>query len=145
MDMAPNGNPDPFEPAPGSLWQHQVLFSRALARLLNWAIQHGEAFVVAEVQRSPTRAIQYAKEKLGIAASLHVDKLAVDLDLFRLVPGEPIPMKGVVLTDSARYADLGAYWKSLHPLCRWGGDFKDEQGKPKPDGRHFSVTFRGRQ
>ncbi len=43
------------------------------------------------------------------------------------------------LTDSEAHRPFGTFWKSLHPLCCWGGDFKDAQGRPKPDGNHYSI------
>lgn len=37
------------------------------------------------------------------------------------------------LTDSSDYKQFGDYWKLLHPLFRFGGDFSN------PDGNHFSI------
>jgi len=64
----------------------------------------------------------------GIRITLHGRRLAVDINLFK---------DGVYLTDSASYAEAGAFWKTLDPSCCWGGDF------PKPDAYHFSFTHEG--
>jgi len=69
-----------------------------------------------------------AKSGAGIAHSLHTQRLAVDLQLFK---------DGVYLTDSAAYESLGVFWEKLDPDACWGGRFS------KPDGNHFSLTFGG--
>jgi hypothetical protein len=43
------------------------------------------------------------------------------------------------LKDTESYELLGIYWKTLHPLNRWGGDFGSK------DGNHFSMEFEGRK
>lgn len=82
------------------------------------------------------RDFDEANEKLRhMRGSLHYLGLANDLALY---------IDGVYQTTTEAYAPLGKYWKSLHPDLRWGGDFRDARGKPKPDGNHFSITFGGR-
>ena len=61
--------------------------------------------------------------------SCHYLKLAADLNLFK---------KKKYLTSTKSHAQLGKFWKSLHPLNRWGGDFK------KKDGNHYSMEHNGR-
>lgn len=65
----------------------------------------------------------------GVVNSVHSVGLAVDLNLFR---------DGIYLSSSEDHAKLGAYWKTLHPLARWGGDFR-----PRPDGNHYSFEYNG--
>lgn len=65
----------------------------------------------------------------GIRMSGHGNKLAQDLDLFK---------DGEYQFTSEAHAQFGEYWKTLHPLARWGGDFK-----PKPDGNHYSFEWNG--
>lgn len=63
--------------------------------------------------------------------SLHYVGLAQDASLFK---------DGVYLDKSEDYKPLGDYWESLDPEHnRWGGNFHDENGNPKPDGDHFST------
>lgn len=75
----------------------------------------------------------------GIRGSLHELGLAVDTNLFR---------NGVYLGQSEDHAPLGAYWKTLHPLARWGGDFTkvvDGRTEPNPDGNHYSFEWEGKK
>lgn len=46
--------------------------------------------------------------------SRHLEKLAIDINLF---------IDGKYVADKAGHAALGAYWKSLSPKNRWGGDW----------------------
>lgn len=66
----------------------------------------------------------------GIRTSLHGDRLAIDFNLFS---------HGVFLRDSQAWKFAGDYWKTLHPLARWGGDFATK------DGNHFSLEYQGRK
>lgn len=68
----------------------------------------------------------------GIRNSVHCLRIAVDLQLFN--PSESDPSRQWV-KDVGPYAQLGAYWKSLAPDHRWGGDFGDTP--------HFSIEHNG--
>ena len=69
------------------------------------------------------------KKSYSSANSVHKQRLAIDLNLFK---------GGVYQTSTEAHKPLGEYWKSLHPLCRWGGDFST------PDGNHYSMAHEGR-
>lgn len=56
--------------------------------------------------------------------SFHYKGLAADINLFK---------NGAYLTKTEDHTIFGEYWKSLHPQCSWGGDFK------RPDGNHYSF------
>lgn len=64
----------------------------------------------------------------GIRNSLHELRLAQDFNLFR---------NGVFLTGTDSHRQLGEYWESLAPDCRWGGRFGD--------GNHYSIEHQGRK
>jgi hypothetical protein len=112
----------------------QTLHTKFTALLIVYAISMGYEVGWGEALRKQEQADANASAGIGIKNSLHLLGLAVDLKLFR---------DGFYLTDSKSYAQLGEYWKSLDPLCCWGGDFKDKDGNPKPDGDHFSITYQG--
>jgi hypothetical protein len=114
-----------------TLGQKQRLFARLLPRLLDFAHAQGYEVSFGEFWRSPETAAAYARDGRGIANSLHVDRLAADLNLFR---------NGTYLTDTSDHLPLGEYWESLHHLCCWGGRFR-----PRPDGNHYSLEHGGRK
>lgn len=111
-----------------TLGQQQRRFLPLVAKLIDWTYAHGYELTAGELYRTPEQAALNAKSGAGIAHSLHTQRLAVDLQLFK---------DGVYLTDSAQYISLGTFWEGLDPECCWGGRFS------KPDGNHFSITFGG--
>lgn len=111
-----------------TLGQQQRRFLPFVAKLIDWTYAQGYELTAGELYRTPEQAALNAKSGAGIAHSLHTQRLAIDLQLFK---------DGVYLTDSAQYTPLGAFWESLDPECCWGGRFS------KPDGNHFSITWGG--
>lgn len=112
-----------------TLRQKQSLFVSLIARLIHHAYDEGYELTFGEAWRSPEEAARHAAAGTGIAQSLHTQRLAIDLNLFKA---------GAYLTTTEAYRELGEYWEGLHPLCRWGGRFT------KPDGNHFSLAHNGR-
>lgn len=112
-----------------TLRERQSLFVSLLVHLIDYILAAGYDLTLGEAYRSPEEARRLAKLGKGIAASVHTDRLAIDLNLFK---------DGVYLTTTEGHREFGEYWETLHPLCRWGGHFK------KPDGNHYSLTYRGR-
>lgn len=104
----------------------QEQFAQAAAKLIQQAIIFGYTVTLGEAYRTPQQAALDAQAGTGIAHSLHIDKLAIDLNFFK---------SGVWVTDGSELADIGAWWKSLGPMYFWGGDFVT-----RPDGNHFSLS-----
>jgi hypothetical protein len=113
-----------------TLGQKQRLFVKLVGELIQFAYKEGYELSFADAYRDPKQAAQNVAAGTGIANSLHCIRLAIDLNLFE---------DGKYMTDSDAHKPLGEYWKSLHPLCRWGGDFS------KPDGNHYSIEHDGRK
>lgn len=114
----------------------QAIFAHNIAKLIIWVNSIGDRVTFGEAYRTIEQAELNARAGKGISNSLHIDRLAVDLNLY---------VAGVYQTGSESYRHMGAYWKSLDPLNRWGGDFVDEKGRAKPDGNHFSMEHAGRK
>jgi D-alanyl-D-alanine carboxypeptidase-like protein len=109
-----------------TLSEKQRLFTKLIGQLIAWAYANGFELTFGEALRTKEQAALNAKNGVGIANSLHLIKLAIDLNLF---------IGGEYQTDSAKYKPLGDFWKSLHPSCAWGGDWGD--------GNHFSFSHQG--
>lgn len=119
---------------PLSLGEKQRLFAYLVAELIIWAYDNGLQFSFSEAYRTPEQAALNAKKGSGIANSLHTKRLAIDLNLFT---DKDKDGTFEYEADSTAYTAVGQFWKSLHPLCRWGGDFS------RPDGNHFSLEHEG--
>jgi len=105
-----------------TLREKQAHFTINIAYLIIWSYNQGYELTVGDCYRD-------IRCEYGHPKSLHRQRLAIDLNLFK---------DGAYLTNTEDYKPLGDYWKSLHALNRWGGDFKNN-----PDGNHFSVEHEG--
>jgi hypothetical protein len=112
-----------------SLGEKQRLFVKLIGMLILHAYDKGYEMTLGDAYRDPRLAALNAQQGKGIPNSLHSIRLAVDFNLF---------LNDVYMPRSESYTELGEYWKSLHPLCCWGGDFKTT-----PDGNRFSLTHGG--
>jgi len=135
-----------------SLGTLQRAFARCLASLEAKILADGFEFTIGEGYRSAEQAAinslplidrariaalleakypvlseaMKASVSRGIANSNHRNKLAQDLNLFK---------DEKFLDDAADYLPFGAWWKTQHPLARWGGDWGDAD--------HFSFEWHG--
>ena len=118
-----------------TLGEKQRLFTLNIAKLILWAYENDYEFSFSEAYRTPEQAAMNRFKGTGISNSLHTRRLAIDLNLFTdlSIDGD----EDIYATDSESHKLLGEYWKSLHPLNRWGGDFS------KPDGNHYSMEHEG--
>jgi len=103
------------------LSEAQQIFCLNIASLIIWAYDQGYKLTFGE---------SFNAAGIGhMENSNHYIRLAQDFNLFK---------NGEYLTASDDYKLLGAHWKTIHPLNRWGGDFKSK------DGNHFSMEWKGR-
>ena len=96
-----------------------------VARLIQEADARGYSVTFGEAWRTPEQAKWNAANGIGTVTSLHIERLAVDLNLFK---------DGRFITDGEGHTELGKWWKSLNADHRWGGDFA------KKDYNHYSIT-----
>ena len=111
-----------------TLRQKQSLFAKLAAELVLKAYSLGYEVTLSEAYRPPERARLMADRGKGIANSLHISRLAIDLNLFR---------DGAYLQDTLDHQELGEWWEAQHEWCCWGGRFGD--------GNHYSITHCGRK
>lgn len=105
----------------------QFAFSQDAARLVLKAAELGYNVTLGESWRPPEQAALNELKHVGVARSLHPDRLAIDINLF---------IGPRYITDDTGHRELGAWWKSLGPRHRWGGDIVH----PRPDPNHYSIT-----
>lgn len=105
----------------------QEEFCQAAAQLIQKAAALGYGVTFGDAYRSPQQAQQDAHDHVGVVNSLHCDRLAIDLNLFK---------DGAYITDDTGHKDLGTWWKSLGPRYRWGGNIVH----PRPDPNHYSLS-----
>lgn len=100
-----------------SLVAEQAEFMKDVAKLINfcfdqgWVITGGELFRTAEQQLIHFNA---GRSKVR-AGGTHMKRCAIDLNFFR---------DGKLVWDKQQLAPIGAYWESLNPKNRWGGNFR---------------------
>ena len=100
------------------LREKQSLFAKFLPILISYIYASGYEVTIGDVFAT----IGHKK------GSFHYRKLAVDLNLFK---------DGNYLRSTKSHKVFGNFWKSLHPLCSWGGDFR------RKDGNHYSFGEKG--
>ena len=111
--------------------QLQQQFAQDVARLILKAAELGYGVTLGDAYRSPEQAAANAASGSGIARSLHCERLAIDLNLFK---------DGRYITDGEGHRELGAWWKTLGPMHRWGGDFSTLK-----DNNHYSLSPDGKR
>jgi len=103
---------------PLSLGQKQELFSELIAKLITYMYSKGYKVRCGDFFAKPRNPPEH---KIN-PPSQHYNKCAADLNLF---------MGGKFLDKTEDHKEFGAYWESLHPLCRWGGRYND--------GNHYEL------
>jgi len=104
----------------------QQEFAQSVAKLLQFAKSQGFGVTLGEAWRTEEQAKWNAAHGSGVVHSLHEERLAIDLNLFK---------EEVYQTDTEPYRVLGEFWKGLGPNYCWGGDF---HGLVDLD--HYSIT-----
>lgn len=97
----------------------QELFSIMIAQLIVWAYEQGYKVRLGHAMRCRDCPV-------GRKTSLHKDKLAADLNLFK---------DGKYLTTTEDHRPLGEHWEQMGGS--WGGRFND--------GNHYSLEHNGRR
>lgn len=100
-----------------TLGQKQEQFSVMVQHLLTFAHNNGYNVRLGH-------ALRCRNCHTGHKNSLHKEKLAIDLNLFK---------DGIYLTSTEDHRPLGKFWKSIGGT--WGGDFGD--------GNHYSLAHNG--
>ena len=112
-----------------TLGQKQRRFARMVGQLIAYAYANGYELTFGDAYRDPRVHGAYGTRATGSYSapfSLHKQRLAIDLNLFR---------DGQYLTATEDHRPLGEYWESIGGT--WGGRFGD--------GNHYSLEHEGRK
>ena len=101
------------------LGTEQERFSRMAVKLLSKAHELGFEVRIGHCMRCRDCTT-------GRKTSLHKEKLAIDINLFK---------DGVYLQETNDHLALGEFWESIDGA--WGGRFND--------GNHYSLEYQGRK
>jgi len=108
-----------------SLNREQSLFMQQVAELIRKAPEFGLLVTGGELYRTAEQQAIYVRDgRSKTSSSQHLKRLAIDLNFFR--QGTDGTLQLVYSGDDIRH--LGAFWESLDPANRWGGNwtsFKD--------------------
>ena len=111
-----------------SLSELQQAFPPLVAKLIEFSYAQGYAVTFGEAWRTPEQAEWNKEHGKGISNSLHILRLAIDLNLFK---------DGAYITDPEAYKPLADYWLTLHPDAAAGYYFHSK------DADHFSLEWQG--
>lgn len=99
-----------------SLSQEQAAFLLDACELIQYATDQGFMVTGGELFRTAEQQAIYVNTgRSKTFNSNHLKRLAIDLNFFK---------DGKIIWDKATLAPLGAFWESLNPKNRWGGNFK---------------------
>lgn len=107
----------------------QIFFSQCLARFIFDLQARGYGVTMGEAWRPPETCALYDKQGKGITNSLHVRRLAVDLNIF---------LNGELISTNKEIADLWQSYSTDLYQCSAGFYFIT-----RPDADHFSVEDNG--
>ena len=100
-----------------SLSQEQAAFLLDACRLIQYATDMGFMVTGGELARTPEQQAVYVKTgRSKTMQSNHLKRCAIDLNFFK---------GGKIIWDKETLSPLGAYWESLNPKNRWGGNFRN--------------------
>lgn len=105
-----------------SLVSEQAAFLMDACRLVAHATAVGFVVTGGELARTVEQQTIYVRTgRSKTMDSDHIRRLAIDLNFFR---------NGELVYDREQLASVGAFWESLHPKNRWGGNFKTFKDVP---------------
>jgi hypothetical protein len=118
----------------GQLNDKQIKFARLVPRLIDKAFELGYAITLGDAYRDMRCKVPNCPcaQHYGSEVSLHKQRLAIDLNLFRKEGTQ-----WVFCPNTEDHRVLGEFWESLDSDCAWGGRFKD--------GNHYSLKHEGRK
>jgi hypothetical protein len=117
------------------LGDKQRRFTMRITEWLAWVYAQGYAVTFGEAYRTPEQAALNAKSGKGIANSLHTQRLAIDLNLFRRNSRDE--WEWISDGSAPEWRLVGEHWERMGSDHAWGGRFGDAN--------HLSIAHEGRK
>jgi hypothetical protein len=91
-------------------------FTLDMVKLIDYAFQQGFTVTLGEAYRTKEQQdIYIAQKKSKTANSMHLKRLALDLNFFK---------NGELIESNKELYEIGKYWESLDEKNRWGGSWR---------------------
>jgi len=118
-----------------SLNKEQAIFIQHVAELIRKAPELGLMLTGGELFRTPEQQALHIKNgRSKTMNSQHLKRLAIDLNFFEEQPDGSLKL----VQDGDKIRNLGAFWESLDPANRWGGNWSSFKDMP-----HFERKEKG--
>ncbi|MGQ0620185.1 MAG: M15 family metallopeptidase [Panacagrimonas sp.] len=122
-----------------SLNREQALFMQHVGELIRKAPDFGLSVTGGELYRTAEQQQIYVRDgRSKTLNSQHLKRLAIDLNFFRQAADGSLEL--VYSGDEIRH--LGAFWESLDPANRWGGNWTSFKDVPHFERREGAVATR---
>jgi hypothetical protein len=109
-----------------SIVSEQAVFLNEVCKLIDFI--HSENIIVTGGELYRTKEQQDIYIKSGRSKtnnSMHMKRLAIDLNFFKIVDGVP-----VLINEKSMLQSIGDFWESLDSKNRWGGNFNGFEDCP---------------
>ncbi|MGZ8182444.1 MAG: M15 family metallopeptidase [Methylobacter sp.] len=119
-----------------SLNKEQAIFIQHVAELIRKAPELGLTLTGGELFRTPEQQALHIKNgRSKTMNSQHLKRLAIDLNFFEEQPDGSLKL----IQDGDKVRNLGAFWESLDPANKWGGNWSSFKDMP-----HFERRETGK-
>ena len=120
-----------------SLVREQAVFLLHVSELIRKSSELGFLVSGGELYRTPEQQALHVKHgRSKTMNSLHLKRLAIDLNFFREAPDGTLKLT----YDIEELRALGAFWENLDPANRWGGNWTSFKDVPHFERRDSMST-----
>lgn len=110
-----------------SINREQAIFLQHVAELIRKAPDYGLTLTGGELYRTPEQQALHVKNgRSKTMDSQHLKRMAIDLNFFQEEPDGSLRL----VYDGENVRQLGAFWESLDPANRWGGNWSSFKDAP---------------
>ncbi len=107
--------------------KEQAVFLQHVAELIRKAPDYGLLMTAGELYRTPEQQALHIKNgRSKTMNSQHLVRMALDLNFFQIEPDNSLKL----VYDGDQVRRLGAFWESLDPANRWGGNWSSFKDTP---------------